>query len=144
MIGIIVTGHGNFATGITSSLELIAGPQTNYQAVDFLKNYSQEDLKIALNKAITTLNCEDILIFSDLAGGTPFKTAVEIKFALANKLNIEVIAGTNLPTVIETVMSKNYVNSLTELTNTAINIAKEQVLKYEFIAHQENDDEEGI
>ena len=32
MIGILVTGHGNFATGITSSLELIAGKQENYQA----------------------------------------------------------------------------------------------------------------
>ncbi len=36
MIGLIVTGHGNFATGITSSLRLIAGEPHDYQAVDFL------------------------------------------------------------------------------------------------------------
>ena len=35
MIGLIVTGHGHFATGLTSSIDLIAGPQDNYVAVDF-------------------------------------------------------------------------------------------------------------
>ena len=35
MIGLIVTGHGNFGSGITSSIELIAGPQEDYIAVDF-------------------------------------------------------------------------------------------------------------
>ena len=27
MVGLIVTGHGHFATGLTSSVDLIAGPQ---------------------------------------------------------------------------------------------------------------------
>ena len=35
MIGIIVCGHGHFATGLTSSLHLIMGEQENYIAVDF-------------------------------------------------------------------------------------------------------------
>ena len=34
MIGIIVCGHGHFATGLTSSLHLIMGEQENYIAVD--------------------------------------------------------------------------------------------------------------
>ena len=37
MIGLIVTGHGNFGSGLTSSLNLIAGEQENYQYVDFTK-----------------------------------------------------------------------------------------------------------
>ena len=35
MIGLIVTGHGKFGTGLTTSVELVAGPQQNYVAVDF-------------------------------------------------------------------------------------------------------------
>ena len=42
MIGLIVTGHGNFATGITSSLRLIVGEISDYEAVDFLPEDSIE------------------------------------------------------------------------------------------------------
>ncbi|KYC73249.1 hypothetical protein [Heyndrickxia coagulans] len=35
MIGIIVTGHGEFATGITSALELVLGKQESYVCVNF-------------------------------------------------------------------------------------------------------------
>ena len=35
MIGLIVTGHGHFATGLTTSLNLIAGDAKDYVAVDF-------------------------------------------------------------------------------------------------------------
>ena len=35
MIGLLITGHGHFATGLNSSLELIAGQQQNIALVDF-------------------------------------------------------------------------------------------------------------
>ena len=37
MIGIIVAGHGNFASGITSMLELVVGKPENYEYIDFLQ-----------------------------------------------------------------------------------------------------------
>ena len=36
MTTVIVSGHGNFATGITSSLDLILGVPQNYEAIDFV------------------------------------------------------------------------------------------------------------
>ena len=73
MIGLIVTGHANFGTGITSSVNLIAGEQEAYRAVDFLPTYSTEDLTQEISKAIDDLkDCEGIIIFTDLMGGTPF------------------------------------------------------------------------
>ena len=44
MIGLLVTGHANFGSGLTSSLNLIAGEQQQYQYVDFLPTYSMDDL----------------------------------------------------------------------------------------------------
>ena len=38
-------------------------------------------------------DCEGIIVLSDLAGGSPFKTAVEIGFPRGN---VEVIAGKKL------------------------------------------------
>ena len=51
MIGLIVTGHGNFATGITSSFRLITGESPDYEAVDFLPEDSIEMLTEKLKNA---------------------------------------------------------------------------------------------
>ena len=73
MIGLLVTGHANFGTGITSSVNLIAGEQEAYKAVDFLPTYSTEDLTREITKALDELkDCEGVIIFTDLMGGTPF------------------------------------------------------------------------
>lgn len=142
MIGLIVTGHGNFATGLTSSLNLIAGNPKAYQAIDFLEKYSVEDLEVELEKAIQELHdCKGIIILSDLAGGSPFKTAVTVGYP---KGNIEVIAGTNLPMLIEVNMAREFVDDLTQLTEMAINTGKDQVVRYEFVAVKQETSEDGI
>ena len=85
MLGLIVTGHGHFASGLTSSLELIAGDLQNYRAVDFEASDSVEDLEKKLNKAMDELkDCQGILVCSDLAGGSPFKTAVMCGYPRGN------------------------------------------------------------
>ena len=40
MVGIIITGHSNFATGIVSAVRLVAGEQKNLEVVDFYDTYS--------------------------------------------------------------------------------------------------------
>lgn len=69
MIGLLVTGHAHFGSGLTSSLNLIAGEQEHYKYVDFLPEYSLDDLSRELTKAMDELkDCEGILVFSDLPG----------------------------------------------------------------------------
>ena len=64
MLGIIVTGHGHFATGLTSSLDLIAGPQKEYVAVDFEQNDSTDDLEKKLRAAFEELKGSNgIIVF---------------------------------------------------------------------------------
>ena len=63
MIGLTVTGHGNFASGITSSIDLIAGKQNDYVAVDFDGEGTdklENDLKAALEKLSA---CDALLYF---------------------------------------------------------------------------------
>ncbi len=143
MIGILVTGHGKFGSGLTSSLELIAGNQNNYQYVDFVQEYSVDDLKNALTDAIEKLNdCSGILILTDIPGGSPFKTAVEIGYP---KGNVNVVSGTNLPMLIEVTMARKIPGfDLEALTNTALNTGKDQVVKYEFIQPNHYESDEGI
>lgn len=142
MIGLVVTGHGNFASGLTSSLKLIAGETEKYVAVDFLAEYSVEDLERELNKAFDELkDCEGILVLSDLGGGSPFKTAVTAGYP---KGNIEVVAGTNLPMLIEVNMARKFIEELDALTNMALSTGKDQVLRYEFKPIEQDIPEDGI
>lgn len=142
MIGLLVTGHANFGSGLTSSLNLIAGEQEAYKYVDFRPEYSLEDLSRELTKAMDELkDCEGILVFSDLPGGTPFKTAVEVGFPRGN---VNVIAGTNLPMMVEIAMSRKFIDDLDMLTQTALDTGKEQVVKYEFKKVEQQESDDGI
>lgn len=128
MIGLIVTGHGHFASGLTSSLKLIAGEPKNYAAVDFEETDSTDDLAKKLNEAMDSLSdCEEIIILSDLAGGSPFKTSVEIGYP---KGNVEVIAGTNLGMLVEINLTRTFANNVKDLAESAVNVGKDQVIRF--------------
>lgn len=142
MIGLVVTGHANFASGLTSSVNLIAGEQEAYRYIDFLPTYSLEDLSRELTKAMDDLkDCEGILVFADLMGGTPFKTAVEVGFPRGN---VNVLAGTNLPMLLEIVMSRKFIEDLEDLTQTALEVGAEGVARYTFQKVETVEPEDGI
>jgi PTS system N-acetylgalactosamine-specific IIA component len=141
MIGIIVTGHGNFATGITSSVKLIAGMPENYQAVDFVQEDSVDDLIKHLTNAIEALkDCkEGILVFSDLVGGSPFKTSVELAQKLKDQYHIVVLSGTNLGMLIESSMARGYMEDLDALADMAVNTGKDQAMKYVYTERKQEE-----
>lgn len=143
MVGILVTGHGNFATGLTSSVKLIAGMPDKYEAVDFLESYGVDELAAKLSEAMDRLSdCEGILVFSDLAGGSPFKTAVEVGLTKQNR--VEVLGGTNLGMLIEIGMARGFVEDMDTLVSMALNTGKDQVVRFELVKRQEVVDEDGI
>lgn len=98
---VILLGHGHCASGYLSSLELIAGPQENVEAVDFTASMTNHELEEKLEKAIQDET--DILILCDLLGGTPFKIAAT-RAMQDGKQKIEVISGLNLSMILETVL----------------------------------------
>lgn len=51
MVGVLVTGHGNFATGLKTSVELIAGASDYFKYVDFPGD-STEKLAADQHKAL--------------------------------------------------------------------------------------------
>ena len=129
MIGLIVTGHGNFATGITSSFRLIAGDVPDYEAVDFLPEDSIEMLTEKLSNAAARLDgCESILVLTDLAGGSPYNVASKMR--MERKDTMEVIAGINLAALIEAGMARESAADAGELARDVEETAKEQVIRF--------------
>ncbi len=144
MIGIIITGHGNFASGLTSSLTLIAGAPENYEVVDFVQEDGVQQLEEKILKAIESLkNCSEILVFSDLVGGSPFKTAVECSMKVSEK--VTVLSGTNLGMLIECSMARNFVEDAQGLVEQVLATGKEQVMKYQYVEKKQvQESEDGI
>lgn len=145
MLGLLVTGHGHFATGLNSSLELIAGAQPNVALVDFEADHSIEVLKDNLTKALDSLKEYDgVLVLSDLPGGSPFKTAVELKYERLDQ-PIEVIAGTNLPLLIASSTMTAVFESPLDLAEAMIPEGKDSIVRFELAAPVvEDEDEDGI
>ena len=142
MIGLIVTGHANFGSGMTSSVNLIAGEQEAYRYVDFLPTYGTEELTEEIAKAMDELkDCEGIIIFTDLMGGSPFNVAASLGLG---KENVRIVAGTNLPMLVEIVMSRKFMDDLDGLLESVLETGKEQVTKYEFKQVVQEESEDGI
>ena len=89
---IIITGHGRFASGLKTSLDLIVGNFDFVKPVDFTEDKSPESLKEEINSFIKS---------TDLVGGTPFKVSSELTLEYPN---VEVFCGTNLPMLVEATM----------------------------------------
>lgn len=141
MVGIIVTGHGSYATGITSGLMLLAGEPELYEAVDFLPEDSIELLTEKLEAAIGHLDsCEGILILADLAGGSPFNVSLRLK--LGSEKPMEVIGGANLPVLLDSYMSRNMISDVAELAVSSLANGREQLIRYETAAACGGEDDE--
>lgn len=144
MVGLLITGHGQFATGLKSSLELITGITEHIRYVDFPGD-STETLIAEQNKALDELkDCNGVLVLSDLVGGSPFKCAVECKYARPDQ-KIEVLAGTNLSMMIEGASSIDIYDDPALLADVLINSGKEFIVRFELEEHSDdNEDEDGI
>ena len=131
MLGLLVTGHGCFATGLNSGLEFIAGEQTNVVLVDFQADHSIETLKENLNRALDELKEYDgVLILSYLRGGSPFKMAVECKNERPDQ-KIEVVSGTNLPLLVACSTMASVFGSPVELADAMIQEGKDSIVRFD-------------
>lgn len=148
MIGYLITGHNNFAPGLKSSLEMIAGDQEKIETVIFQDNMSLEKYEDALKIAIQDLNKDGdgVVVFTDLLGGTPFRVAMMVASEFKKT---EVITGTNLPMILEGIslrFSNNDIQSLVNdlLTTGVQSIQNPDVKMLEESNHLEDSTGEGI
>ncbi|MBW9153694.1 mannose/fructose/sorbose PTS transporter subunit IIA [Clostridium estertheticum] len=126
MVGIILASHGEFAKGILQSGSMIFGEQENVQAVTLMPSEGPDDLKAKMKDAIASFdNQDEVLILVDLWGGTPFNQANSLFEEHKDKWAI--VAGMNLPMVIEAYSSRSSMESAQEIATFILNSAKEGI-----------------
>ena len=145
MIGLVVTGHGHFADGLHTSAKMIAGENENVKYVNFEDGMSTETLAEKLSVAYNELAaCDGIVVLSDLPGGAPFKTAVEVAGAHPDK-KIEVLAGTNLPMIVTGVTMIDFEEDPAALAEELLTTGKEFMVRFQLAVREEEDEEsDGI
>ncbi|MDT2754598.1 PTS sugar transporter subunit IIA [Enterococcus pseudoavium] len=131
----IMTSHGDFCYGILSSYQMIAGENPDLLAISLTEAGIQE-FSSQFEKQLAALESEELLILTDIKGGTPYNEAY--KYYLSNEEHVRVVAGMNLPMVIEVGMNLSN-SSLGKLYEMAIEAGQQGIEGAANEEDQEND-----
>lgn len=139
MIKLVVVAHGHFATGAASALELIAGKQEEVAFIDFSEGMSAQTVK---EKIVAELvDQSEVLVLSDLLGGTPFKVSTEMMAEFNGKMNV--LSGLNLAMLIEAAFARNML-SFDELVDKLVTTAKDGVVDARSLFDTDDNSEEDF
>lgn len=96
MLKIFISSHGHFASGIKSSVEILAGQKPNITVFDAYIN--QESVQEHLDRFFESVSEDDqVLLLSDLYGGS----VNSVMYTYLTKPNTTLVAGVNLALVLE-------------------------------------------
>lgn len=105
MLGIIISGHGSFASGLAQAMRQILGEQEAVAALDFPESSTTALLESQMQAALSEVDRGDGVVFlTDLLGGTPFRVAATLSLTAPER---EVITGTNLQLLLEMVLERD-------------------------------------
>ena len=127
MFKIIVSGHGEFASAIEKTLEYIIGKQENIEYINFNNGMGTRELEEKYTESILKSEDRETLFLTDLAGGTPFSTAVTLS---QNLKNIYVLGGINIPTILAAIEYRDE-GSLEKVVVDIINHGKESLVTFQ-------------
>jgi PTS system N-acetylgalactosamine-specific IIA component len=118
MVGFVLTGHGDFSVGLASSVKMIAGPQEEFDVVPFHEDEAGEfPQKLADAIAASAERNDGVIVFCDLMGGTPFNQAM---MKMQTAPGVEVVAGTNLPMLLEVLTTRTPESTTQELVDSPL------------------------
>ena len=100
MIGLLLTGHDQFAGGLLSAINMVAGSQPHIKALSFEDSHAAT-YPAKLHAAIGSLRAESngVIVLTDFMGGTPWNQAM---IATQDYSDVAVIAGANVPMLLDT------------------------------------------
>lgn len=116
---LILASHGKFASGILSSLNLICGVNNNIEVLDC---YVSEnfDLNCKVKKIMKENENLELIVVTDLFGGSVNNEFLKY----IEQANYYLVAGMNLPFLVEFVTQFEYADSLSNLIEQTLSTSK--------------------
>lgn len=142
MVGIVIASHGEFASGIFQSGQMIFGEQPNVKACTLMPHEGPDDIRKKMEDAIASFeDPEQVLFLIDLWGGTPFNQANALFDG--HEKTWAIVTGLNLPMLIESYASRMSMDNAQEIAAHVMQSAKEGIMiKPEDLAPKEEKKEE--
>lgn len=138
--GVVVASHGELARELINSAEMIVGAQDNISAVCLDPQDNLETCHEALSAAIEQVRTSaGVIVLIDLFGGTPGHAA-----ALGlREQSYPIVAGANLPMLLEILVSRSRGLSETDLADIALQVGRDSIIDVgaRFAAAQEEKDQ---
>lgn len=122
MVKVVLISHGPFCEGLLKSVEMIAGPQQDINALPLNPGENPDDYRDRLDKIVE----DNTLILCDLKGGTPYNSAAFV----SKNYDVSLVTGMNIPMVITLVTSRTDESSREDLVKsitTSTNIGVEEI-----------------
>ena len=124
-IAIVIGTHGWAAEQLLKTAEMLLGEQENVGWIDFVPGENAETLIEKYNAQLAKLDTgKGVLFLVDTWGGSPFNAASRI---VVDKEHYEVIAGVNIPMLVETLMARDDNPTFDELVALAVETGREGV-----------------
>jgi fructoselysine and glucoselysine-specific PTS system IIA component len=123
----LIVSHGALAGGFRSALELITGAAGDVVVIDAYVDENkpvEEELARALQGAGVE---EEWVVFTDLLGGSITNQVLRVMAELPGRDAIHIVAGVNLPLVIEVVLGDTEM-PVTEVLAEAVGRARDQLV----------------
>ena len=125
LIGVIVVGHGNFASELVSVSENILGKQKYLDTVSVRAGEGEHTLHNKLNELMSNMEIDDVIILSDIFGGSLSNMCL---YFAKNKGHIAVVTGVNIPMVLKVLSYRERVVGLNELVSVACKGGKDGIV----------------
>ena len=126
MIGIVLVTHGKLAEEFLSAMVHIVGEQKHIAAICIQPEDDMEKRRDDILKAVKKVEDGDgVILLTDMFGGTPSNLAISVM----GEGEVEVIAGVNLPMLIQLARSRQ-----TQTLESAVNDAQDAGKKYISVA----------
>lgn len=97
MTGLVVVAHAGLAKALINAAEMIVGAIDGVAAVEIKADDSVDSIRLALSSAIESFESGNIIIMTDMFGGTPSNMSL----SFLKESQIEVLTGVNLPMLIK-------------------------------------------
>ena len=124
-IAIVIGTHGWAAEQLLKTAEMLLGEQENVGWIDFVPGENAETLIEKYTAQLEKLDTHSgVLFLVDTWGGSPFNAASRI---VVDKEHHEVVAGVNIPMLVETLMARDDNPSFDELVALAVETGREGV-----------------
>ncbi|QZY96563.1 PTS mannose transporter subunit IIAB [Pantoea dispersa] len=124
-IALVISTHGWAAEQLLKTAEMLLGEQENVGWIDFVPGENAETLIEKYQAQLARLDTsKGVLFLVDTWGGSPFNAASRI---VVDKPGYDVIAGVNIPMLVETLMGRDDDPSLEELIHIAVEAGREGV-----------------